>query len=371
MKAQLLQTGSNSKRIKIRIPYEANDWRSKIKMIRGIWYHKPQKLWSAPNTAANFQLLLALFGSSVEVIKTDRREALPKFEMSEKIALQIERMMTQLILSGKSPHTIKSYRSEVLHFFKEFESADISCLTKARIEQYMYRLKTKHKISDTKQNQVINAIKFYLEKVLKLPRTKYDLTRPKRSQTLPETLSEEDVIKLINILPNIKHKAILHLLYSSGLRRSEISKLRIEDIRSEEMIFCVKGAKGKKDRTTMLSETTLFLLRKYFLQYRPSYWLFEGSDGGQYSSSSVNKIFRKAAKLAKVAEWATPHTLRHSFATHLLLANVNLRYIQSCLGHSSPETTQIYTHVIAVNNSVVRSPLDRIMDKRRMAQTHS
>jgi len=100
------------------------------------------------------------------------------------------------------------------------------------------------------------------------------------------------------------------------------------------------------------------------VEYKPSYWLFEGQSGGRYSTSSVNKVFRKAAKEANVAQWATPHTLRHSFATHLLMANVNLRYIQACLGHESPETTQIYTHVISVDNSIVRSPLDRIMDRR-------
>ena len=128
------------------------------------------------------------------------------------------------------------------------------------------------------------------------------------------------------------------------------------------MIF-VKGSKGKKDRTTVLSEATLSLLRRYVVQFKPSYWLFEGQTRSRYSASSLAKIFRKAAKATKVAEWSTPHTLRHSFATHLLQANVNLRFIQSCLGHESPETTQIYTHVVSINNSVVRSPLDTIIDK--------
>jgi len=117
----------------------------------------------------------------------------------------------------------------------------------------------------------------------------------------------------------------------------------------------------------MLSEETLKLLREYYIKYKPSYWLFEGQSGSTYSTSSINKMFRKAAKAANIAQWATPHTLRHSFATHLLMANVNLRFIQSCLGHESPETTQVYTHVVSINNSIVRSPLDRIIDKRRKA----
>ena len=114
-----------------------------------------------------------------------------------------------------------------------------------------------------------------------------------------------------------------------------------------------------------MSESILSLLREYVLKDKPSYWLFEGQTGSRYIASSVAKVFRKAAKAAGVAEWSTPHTLRHSFATHLLQANVNLRYIQSCMGHESPETTQIYTHIVSINNNVVRSPLDRIIDKMK------
>ena len=114
-----------------------------------------------------------------------------------------------------------------------------------------------------------------------------------------------------------------------------------------------------------MSENTLELLRGYVREYKPSYWLFEGQTRSRYSVSSVAKIFRKAVKAAAVAEWSTPHTLRHSFATHLLQANVNLRFIQSCLGHESPETAQIYTHIASINNNVVRSPLDRIIDKMK------
>jgi len=269
------------------------------------------------------------------------------------------------LLSGKSQHTVKAYRSQALRFFKHFENQDIIELTKEDIEKYVYGIKIAYKISDSMQNIIINAIKFYLEKVLGQPRTKYSITRPKKTTTLPDTLSEEDVYKIINVLDNLKHRAMLHLLYSAGIRREEVTKLRIEDIKSQAMMIFVKGAKGKKDRTTILSEATLLVLREYYKAFKPSYWLFEGQSGSRYSPSSVNKVFRKAAKAAKIAEWATPHTLRHSFATHLLMANVNLRYIQTCLGHESPETTQIYTHVVSINNNVVRSPLDRIIDKRK------
>lgn len=365
MKAQILQTEAKSKRIKIRIPYQALDWRKQIKLLQGIWYHKEQKLWSIPNISGGLDSLKSIFGEAYEIVKTDGKISLPRFEMTPHIAKQEEAMMTKLILGGMSPNTVKAYRSEALHFFKHFENRIIKELTKEEIESYVYNLKIKHKIGDSKQNLIINAIKFYLEKVLELPRTKYCITRPKKHKTLPDTLSEDDAFDLINTLANIKHRCMLHLLYSSGLRREEITNLRIEDIKSQEMLVFVKGGKGKKDRTTMLAEETLSLLREYFVLHRPSYWLFEGQTGGKYGTSSINKLFRKAANATNIAQWATPHTLRHSFATHLLMANVNLRYIQSCLGHESPETTQIYTHIVNINNSIVRSPLDRIMDKRR------
>lgn len=364
MKALLLQTESRSRRIKIRIPYKAVLWRSQIKSMRGSWYHRPQRLWSVPNTKNNMKQLSEILKSNIEIVDTDKKLKIPTVKISTKVALQLEAMMTKLLLSGKSSYTIKAYRSEIIRFLCEFESVDINDLTLAEIEQYVTVLVRDYKISASKQNIIINAIKFYLEKVLGKPREKYKITRPKKAKSLPDTLSESDVLTLINSSKNIKHRAILYLLYSSGLRRSEITKLRIEDIKSDKKIIFIKGAKGKKDRTTMLSEATLVLLRSYYKCYRPSYWLFEGVDGGQYSTSSVNKVFRAAAKKAGIAAWATPHTLRHSFATHLLQANVNLRFIQSCLGHESPETTQIYTHVISVDNSIVRSPLDRIMDKQ-------
>jgi site-specific recombinase XerD len=138
----------------------------------------------------------------------------------------------------------------------------------------------------------------------------------------------------------------------------------LEDISSDKKQIFIKAAKGKKDRVTILSVETLKILRMYYKKEYPSYWLFEGAEGGQYSTSSINKVFRQAVDQAKVCAWATPHTLRHSFATHLLQANVNLRYIQQLLGHSSPETTQIYTHIINVNNDIVQSPLDRLVEKR-------
>jgi site-specific recombinase XerD len=365
MKAMISQVHPKSQRIKIKIPFEAFDWRIELKKIQSIFYHKPQKQWSIPNTEGNLNRLKAIFGKNFEIINNKEKLSLPSFEMTPHIASQLEAMMTKLVLMGREQSTIMTYKSEILHYFKEFEDKDLNVITKQEIEQYLFRLKDKHHISDSKQNQIINAIKFYQERVLGLSRTRYDLTRPKKSKTLPGTLTEDEVFRLINQPTNIKHKAMLTILYSGGLRISEVPRLRIEDIKSDDKQIFIKAAKGKKDRYTLLSEETLQLLRTYFIEWRPSYWLFEGATGGQYSVSSIQKVFRKAAISANISPWATPHTLRHSFATHLLQANVNLRYIQQALGHESPETTQIYTHIVSLNNDVVQSPLDRILEKRR------
>ena len=161
---------------------------------------------------------------------------------------------------------------------------------------------------------------------------------------------------------NIKHKAILWTIYSAGLRISELTNLRVVDIHSEEGYIFVKDSKGKKDRKTILSEHLIDLLRKYYKQYKPSYWLFEGQTGGKYSVSSIRAIFRKSVSETNSNPWATVHTLRHSFATHCIENNINLRYLQNMLGHNSPKTTELYTKTIQINNKNIKSPLDKLLN---------
>jgi len=263
-----------------------------------------------------------------------------------------------VILKGYSRNTLKNYRNELVQFFSYFDGRDFKTIRKEEIESFVAMLISRHKISNTKQNQMINAIKFYYEKVLGQPREFYDIQRPKKAKELPNVLSMQEISRLINTPDNIKHKAMLYLIYSAGLRSGELLKLRIRDIQTDQGYIFIKGAKGKKDRRTVLSEKLLILLRKYYKQYRPAYWLFEGQDGGQYTSRSLQQVFRKAAEKSNINPWATLHTLRHSFATHCLQNGMNLRQVQVMLGHSSPKTTEIYTHVLEISNKVLKSPLD-------------
>lgn len=251
-------------------------------------------------------------------------------------------------------------------FLNSFQHQKIDELTKGEIEGFIYTLIVKNNISESFQNQLINAIKAYYEHVLRQPRAFYDIERPKRSQTLPGVLSKEEVIRIIQHPENLKHRAILWTIYSAGLRISEVINLRVEDIRSKEGFIFIKDSKGKKDRKTVLSVHLLELLRRYYLRYRPSYWLFEGQTGGRYSVTSVRKIFRKAVKATNSNAWATVHTLRHSFATHCIEDGIHMRYLQNMLGHNSPKTTEVYTKTIHVNNKNIISPLDKLLENRNL-----
>jgi len=314
------------------------------------------------NTKENLELLKLIFGDAVDFQERNKKRTVPKIELSEAMKAELARVEEKIILMAYSHSTLKAYRNALVYFFKYFENRKLLDVSKSEIESYVAKWIVKYDISETKQNTIINAIKFYYEKVLDQPRAFYNIQRPKKARTLPGVLSMPEVKAILSQPENLKHKTILYTIYSGGLRLGELLNLRIEDVRSDDGYIFIKAAKGKKDRRTILSDHLLGLLRQYYKLHKPSYWLFEGQTGGKYSASSVQRIFRKAVKESGVNPWATVHTLRHSFATHLLQQGTNLRYIQGLLGHSSSKTTEIYTHLQKVDNSVVRSPLDVLME---------
>lgn len=358
MKAIVYEPRAQAKRIKIHVPFAAQVWRKKIKTLDSSFFHYEQKLWSVLNTPDHMQRLLRIFGDAVEIKRQQGAKKLPFTALSEHAKDALATFEQKLILKAYSPHTVRNYRQAIIPFFTYFVQRDLKQLTKEEIEGFVYHLKSKYSISESRQNIVINAIKFYFEQVLGKARAYYDIQRPKRSMSLPNVLSMQEVEMLINTPKNLKHKAILYTVYSAGLRLQEVLNLRVEDVHSDDGYLFIKAAKGKKDRKTVLSPVLLDLLRNYYKAFKPSYWLFEGQHGQQYSGSSVTKLFRRAMKKSGVNPWATLHTLRHSFATHLLQNGTNLRLIQSMLGHSSSKTTEIYTHVMNINNKTIVSPLD-------------
>ncbi len=264
-----------------------------------------------------------------------------------------------LKLKNYSLSTRKSYSHCFEKFLAHFKGHDINSLTKDQITDYLLRESDKG-ISAVYQNQIINAIKFYYEKVLGRKKEFYNLPRAKRPFKLPTVFSEEEIVRLLAQVSNFKHKCILYLIYSAGLRISEAVKMKISDIDSERNIIFVRGAKGKKDRTTLLSRKLLEMLRQYYKIYKPKEYLFEGETGGQYSVTSIQKVFNRALLASGINKKATVHSLRHSFATHLLERGTDLRYIQELLGHNSSKTTEIYTHVTKKGMDKISSPLDNL-----------
>ena len=191
-----------------------------------------------------------------------------------------------------------------------------------------------------------------------MPNRFYTIERPRKKEKLPKVISKEEVIRMIDHTSNLKHKCIISLLYSAGLRRSELLNLKPTDIESDRMLIRVEQAKGNKDRYTILSEKLLVNLRTYYKIFRPKNYLFESYKATKYSASSVLKIVKSAAERVGIKRTVTPHMLRHSFATHLLENGTDIRYIQELLGHSSTKTTEIYTHVAKTNFNNIKNPLD-------------
>ncbi|QAA82218.1 recombinase XerD [Aequorivita sp. H23M31] len=352
----------NAGRIKFFIPYPLTEMREAFKKLNTSFYHNNQKLWSIVNTQANLKLTSELFGDLLRIEDLKPIAKMPTVAYSEKIQNELDKNHQKMVLKGFSNSTIRSYQQVLGQFFSYFEKEDYKTISKEQVEGFVYHLISKYNITEQRQNLLISAIKCYFENTLEMPREYYNITRPKKSKDLPNVLSVEEVRNLLTQPKNIKHKAILHIIYAGGLRIGEVIRLRVTDVRSADGYIFIKDSKGKKDRHTVLSTFLLELLREYYKEHKPSYWLFEGQDGGQYSAKSIQNIYRKAVKETKSNPWSTPHTLRHSFATHLMQQGVNIRYIQSALGHSSSKTTEVYTRVLGISNKTLKSPLDTLFE---------
>jgi integrase/recombinase XerD len=273
----------------------------------------------------------------------------------------LESYQNTLIQKRYSGSTYATYTSYFAAFANHF-SYDINNLQVHEINQYLVELLKTKPISSSQQNQHINAIKFYYEKVLGREKQYYAVLRPKRQQTLPKVLSKNEITKVLTVISNNKHRMIISILYSGGLRKAELLNLKLNDIQSDRGLLRINGGKGKKDRFTILSKLLIKQLREYYLEYRPKTFLFEGQSGGKYSGERVSKLLHNAVHKAGINRRVTPHMLRHSFATHLLEQGTDLQYIQELLGHSSSKTTEIYTHVSNKNLQNIVNPIDELLE---------
>ena len=257
-----------------------------------------------------------------------------------------------------SPNTIRTYIS-CLEQFNRFIVREKLQINEPVIYQYLMGLVAKG-YSRSSQNQHINAIKFYLEKVLKQKQKSYYIERPLKKRMLPTVLSEQEIQLIFSNIKNLKHKAILSLIYSSGIRIGEALNLTINNLDSDRMLISIRRGKGEKDRMVPMASNVLKLLRVYYKEYKPVNYLFNGNENGPYSATSVRNVLKRAVYKSYIKKNVTPHTLRHSYATHLLEKGTDLRYIQVILGHSSVKTTEIYTHVSTKNLQAITSPIEEM-----------
>jgi site-specific recombinase XerD len=259
-----------------------------------------------------------------------------------------------------SPNTIKNYISAFEEFINYFYRFDIDSITEPQILEFLRYLITERRVSISYQNISINAIKFYYEKVLKGQRKFYFIDRPRKDIILPDVLNIDEITAMIKTADNIKHKLIIMFAYASGLRLGEVVRLKLTDIDRQRMQVRVEQGKGRKDRYTKLSEKILPVLDKYLEEYKPEELIFNGEKGKPYSARSVQEVVKSIAIKAGIAQKVTPKTLRHTFATHSLENGIDLRYIQSMMGHASSKTTEIYTHITTKGFENVKSPLDSL-----------
>ena len=338
-----------------------------VRKIPNTSWSQSHKTWHIKNNPENLKLLFSEFKNHAFI------DSKPLFELTKKVEKIIEKEARVLsdsnkkllndfykYLKGKrySISTVETYTYLVADLIAFYNSKNIENLTNRDVEIFIETIYIKRNYSISTQRQFISALKLLVAFYPTININDLKLQRPKSSKILPNVLSTDDIINLLRATKNLKHRAVLALLYSAGLRISELIQLELKHINIERKQLIVKNSKGRKDRYVVLADSFLPLLKNYYLTYKPKRYFVEGPDEGMYSASSVRKFLAKSCKEAHIYKDVTPHTLRHSFATHLLEQGINLRHIQELLGHSKPETTMIYTHVARKDLMEIKSPLD-------------
>ncbi len=341
--------------ILIRFPFNSQQ-QALVRRLTGVKWSNTKKAWYVLDTPAYRER----FGLKTEPVG---KEVLLHIHAINQPALL--RLIETLELKAYSPSTIRTYRNEFAQLLYVLKNNPVDGLTSERLRDYFLYCTNTLKLSENTLHSRINAIKFYFEQVLKRERFFVEIPRPKKKIILPNVLAISQVEKLFTQLENLKHKTMIYLAYSAGLRVSEVVNLRIKDIHSARMVINIRGAKGKKDRSVALSEGILELLRKYYVVYQPKDWLFEGQYNGEpYSTRSLQSIFHRAKDAAKIIQNVTFHSLRHSYATHLHEAGTDIKLIQELLGHNDIKTTLRYTHVSKRTLENIKSPFDSLKLKK-------
>jgi integrase/recombinase XerD len=368
-----------------------------LKKIKGIKWSSSNKCWYLPLSKQNYTRICSTIGTQAIVNTTKLKEYLIKKQATAKTIAPIKAVtpptttrqvqatttlvtakaalakisltnmqalavfVQQLQLKGYSNSTIKTYRNEFCQLLQTIKKTAVQSLTADDLKRYLvYAMKTEG-ISDNTAHSRLNALKFYFEQVLKREKFFWEIPRPKKPLQLPKVLGQHELRKLFAAPKNLKHKAILFVAYSAGLRVSEVINLRLQDIDRERQQLFIHCSKGKKDRYVRLSPMVLDVLEQYYkkTQPRPTNYMFEGTERGMpYSIRSAQLIFSNAKRHAGIQKTVSFHSLRHSFATHLLEKGIDVIFIKDILGHFDLKTTQRYLHVRTDMLINIQSPLD-------------
>jgi len=318
---------------------------ARIKELDGARWSQSLHIWHIPDTEEN----------RVRFKITPIWQTIPSAEGQE----QIEKFKQWLRSKRYSESTITTYSEALKSFLIFYREKPVAEITNEDVIIYNNEFILKNNLSSSYQNQIVNALKLFFRTVQNKVIAVDAIHRPKRAKVLPNVLSKEEIKLILNAHSNIKHKTMLSLIYSCGLRCGELLALQPIHIDSKRNIVLLKNSKGKKDRIVPLSPKILEMLRDYYKVYKPLTYLFEGQIKGQpYDDRSLQQVLKQAIQKSGITKPATLHWLRHSYATHLLESGTDLRYIQELLGHNSSKTTEIYTHVSTKSLQQIKSPFD-------------
>lgn len=355
---------NNQKQIAIRFKY--NEALIKIiKSIQGTLWSYTLKAWYIKSSQKNLNILLQKLNKHANInnlVNLSKLEQTKYHKRKRNLTSSHRKLLLGYMhyLQGKyySESTVKTYLTLTADLIEFYNNTDIETLTNRHVELFIEQVMVPKKYSASTHRQFLSSLKHFKSYFPSCQINDLELQLPKKDQKLPSVLSKEEIINLLRVTHNLKHRSIIALLYSCGLRIGELINLEIRDIDINRKQVHVKQGKGRKDRYIILAESFLPLLQNYMVSYSPNNYLFEGKEGVKYSSESVRAFLKRSCKKAHITKQVTPHTLRHSYATHLLENGIDIRYIQELLGHSRPETTMIYTHVSKKDLLDIVSPLD-------------
>lgn len=336
----------------------------------GCTFSQTHRCWYVSNLPKSKNKIIKAFEQYGNVILTkDNEEKINnstniRYNLPDEYIEEIGRFKKYLLVKKYGDRTIEVYIQLIKLFLGYINPKTICTINNTDVQNFTHDVLFKRSYSSSYFRQMMGALKIFFNNINGTQIDPDIFIRPRKEKTLPIVLSWDEIMRIITSIDNLKHKTIITFLYAAGLRISELINLKLADIDVSRMLIRVEQSKGKKDRYVSLSDNLVRLLTKYYKEYAPKRYVFNGPvEGSPYSDSSIREILKQACKKAHIKKDVSPHTLRHSYATHLIENGVNLRYVQEMLGHSKPETTMIYTHVTSDSLRKIKSPLDVYMDR--------